>query len=93
MMFYSVATLPLVLALKGNSCWFQSWYADDSVCDGSLDDICCWLDCLLELSPSYGYFPEPHKSYLVVAPSVTHLASDAFAGLGTWSLFFWGCDW
>ena len=32
--------------------------------------------------PSYGYFPEPRKSYLVVAPSITHLASDAFAGLG-----------
>ena len=82
MMFYFVATLPLVWALKGNGRWFQSWYADDSVCAGSLDDIRCWLDRLLELGPSYGYFPEPHKSYLVVAPNITHLASDAFAGLG-----------
>ena len=82
MMFYFVATLPLVRALKGNGRWFQSWYADDSVCAGSLDDIRCWLDHLLELGPSYGYFPEPHKSYLVVAPNITHLASDAFAGLG-----------
>ena len=84
MMFYSVATLPLVRALKKNSHWFQSWYAaDDSVCAGSLDDIRCWLDRLLESGPSYGYFPELHKSYLVVVPSVTHLTSDAFAGLGT----------
>ena len=75
MMFYFVATLPLVRALKGNGRWFQSWYADDSVCAGSLDDIRCWLDRLLELGPSY--FPEPHKSYLVVAPNITHLASDA----------------
>ena len=82
MMFYSVATLPLVRALKGDSRWFQSWYADDSVCAGSLDDIRCWLDHLLELGPSYGYFPEPRKSYLVVAPNFTHLASDVFAGLG-----------
>ena len=74
MMFYSVATPPLVRALKGNGRWFQSWYADDSVCAGSLDNIRCWLDRLLELGPSYGYFPEPRKSYLV--------ASDAFAGLG-----------
>ena len=51
MMFYSVATLPLVRALKGNGHWFQSWYADDSVCAGSLGDIRCWLDCLLELDP------------------------------------------
>ena len=36
----------------------------------------------MELGPSNGYFPEPHKSYLVVAPNITHLASDAFAGLG-----------
>ena len=63
MIFYSVATLPLVQALKGDSRWFQSWYADDSVCAGSLDDIRCWLDLLLELGPSYGYFPEPLKSY------------------------------
>ena len=30
MMFYSIATLPLVRALKGDGHWFQSWYADDS---------------------------------------------------------------
>ena len=95
MMFYSVATLPLVWALKGNGRWFQSWYADDPVCAGSLDDIRCWLDRLLELGPSSGYFPEPHKSYLVVAPNITYLASDAFAGLGisrsvVCSHLFWG---
>ena len=32
MMFYAVATLPLVHALRGNGSWLQSWYADDSVC-------------------------------------------------------------
>ena len=96
MMLYSVATLPLVRALKGNGRWFQSWYADDSVCAGSLDDIRCWLDRLLELGPSYGYFPEPRKSYLVVAPSITlwHLML-----LLDWVYllfvvtFFGGCDW
>ena len=82
MIFYSIATLLLVRALKGDGRWFQSWYADDSVCAGSLDDIRCCLDRLLELGPSYGYFPEPRKSYLVVASDITHLASDAFAGLG-----------
>ena len=96
MMFYSVATLLLVQALKGDSRWFQSWYADDSVFAGSLDDIGCWLDRLLELGPSYGYFPEPHKSYLVVAPNITHLASDTFAGQGISIVSghsFLGCDW
>ena len=96
MMFYSVATLPLVQAWKGDGRWFQSWYADDSVCAGSLDDIRCWLDRLLEFGPSYGYFPEPRKSYLVVALNFTHLVSDAFAGLGisvVCSHSFWGCDW
>ena len=36
----------------------------------------------MELGPSYGYFPEPHRNYLVIVPSVTHLTSDAFAELG-----------
>ena len=83
MVCYSVATLPLVRALKEDGHWFQSWYADDFVCSGSLDDIHSWLDRLLELGHSYGYFPEPHKSYLVVAPNITqYLASNAFVVLG-----------
>ena len=68
--------------MKEDGHWFQSWYADDLVCSSSLDDIHGWLDCLLELGPSYGYFPEPRKSYLVVAPNITHLASDDFVVLG-----------
>ena len=68
--------------MKRDGRWFQSWYADDSVCAGSLDEIRCWLDRLLELGPSYGYFLEPRKSYLVVAPNIIHLAFDAFTGVG-----------
>ena len=63
--------------MKEDGRWLQSWYADDSVCAGSLDDILAG-----SLGPSSGYFPEHHKSYLVVAPNITHLVSDAFAGLG-----------
>ena len=83
MMFYSAANLPLVRALKGNGYWFRAdMPMHDFVCAGSLADIHRWLDHFLELGPSYGYFPEPRKSYLVVAPNVTHLASETFAGLG-----------
>ena len=52
------------------------------VCAGLLADVRCWLDHLLSLGPSYGYFPEPCKCYLVVAPRYVGLASDVFAGLG-----------
>ena len=45
-------------------------------------DVRCWLDRLLLLGPSYGYFPEPCKSYLMVAPHKVSLPSDVFAGLG-----------
>ena len=62
--------------------WFQSWYVDDSVCAGPLANIRYWLNRLLLLGPSYGYFPEPRKSYLVVAPHKVSLASDVFPGLG-----------
>ena len=81
-MFYAIATLPLVIALRGNGCWFQIWHADDSACAGPLVDLRHWLDRLLLLGPSYGYFLDPHKIHLIVAPQFVDLASDTVAGLG-----------
>ena len=69
MTFYAIATLPLVQALRGDGSWFQSWYADDSVCAGPLAG-------LFVVIGSLRYFPEPRKSYLMVAPHKVSLASD-----------------
>ena len=44
MMFYAIATLPLVRAPRGDGSWFQSWYADDSVamCWSAGWIVCCY---------------------------------------------------
>ena len=83
MLFYSVATLPLVRALKGNGRWFHSWYADDLVCAGSLDDIRCWLNFCWNWALLMGTSLSLIKVtlYLVVAPNITHLESDAGLGI------------
>jgi len=74
MLFYAVATLPLVQILQGNGQYFQSWYTDDSICAGPLADVCRWLECLSSLGPFYRYFIEPCKSYT----HNVHLPSDIF---------------
>ena len=69
MVLYAVGTLPLIQSLKNPSAWTQMWYADDALAYEELISIRDWLDLLLQLGPSYGYFPNPNKNYTVVHPS------------------------
>ena len=85
MLFYAVAVLPLIQSLKQLSKWHQSWYADDSACAGELQMVGNWFDLLLKLGPSYGYFPEPSKCFIIVAPSDIPAAHSLFKDLGVWS--------
>ena len=41
-----------------------------------------WFDLLLKLDPSYGYFPEPSKCFIIVAPSDIPAAHSLFKDLG-----------
>ena len=42
------------------------WFADDSSAAGKLAAPKIWWDALQRLGPSYGYYPKPSKSWLVV---------------------------
>ena len=70
MQMYAMAVLPLIHSQKvAHPEVTQNWYADDASAVGDLDHLKDWLASLVQNGPSVGYFPEPHKSYLIVAPS------------------------
>jgi hypothetical protein len=82
MFLYGIAILPLIRRCKMDEpeC-IQAWYADDSSAVGRLKRIRQWLDVLLADGPSFGYYPEAAKSYLIVRPRYLALAKSIFAGV------------
>ena len=81
MLFYAVALLPLIRLLK-SSHYTQSWFADDSACVGSLENVRSWFKQLMDEGPKYGYFPEPSKSVLVVDQEFKDKAELLFGEFG-----------
>ena len=62
MPFYALATL---VSYPGQL-YIQAWHADDAnACEG-LSDLCLWWDHVSQFSPSFGYFPNAKKMWLVV---------------------------
>ena len=80
--FYAVAVLLLIRSFASKSNFVQCWYTDDSVCTGKLSQIRLWYDKLIQLGPAYGYYAEPTKSVLVVAPQFEDVAKDYCKDLG-----------
>jgi hypothetical protein len=68
MFWYRIGILPLICIFKKED--FpevrQPWYANDAGASGSFSDLCRFFAWLQEIGPSYGYFPEPSKTILVV---------------------------
>ena len=59
----------------------QVWYADNvSACENL--DLRELFYILNERGPSFGYFSEPSKSFLVVDDKQLSRATEAFSGLG-----------
>ena len=65
--FYSVSISPIISQLSSILCK-QLWYADDSAAAGLLQHLREWWDCLLDIGPGLGYFPNAKKTWLVVKP-------------------------
>ena len=66
LLMYAIGVLPLISRLKDPKRRKQNWYADDSACAGSLQNIKEWLLQLMEFGPSYGYYAEPSKSVIII---------------------------
>ena len=81
MFLYAVGTLPLIWSLK-DPAWTQVWYADDASACGEFTSIRRWFDLLQQRGPSYGYYPNPTKSCVVVHPSSVASARRVFDPLG-----------
>ena len=83
MLLCAVAMMPLVNSLLQRTI-STSWYVDDSACAGPLllNSIHSWLDLLIERGLTYGYFPEPTKSVVVVASKYVEIAKNTFQNVG-----------
>ena len=97
MAMYAVATVPLIEKLQSTNTK-QVWYADDATAGGTLMNLKAWWTMLSSSGPSYGYFVNPGKPWLIVKPQHEHDAKELFSGTGiritsegkrsTWEPFF-----
>ena len=62
MSLYALVTIPLINALTLSNNTKQVWYADHSVATGSTMGIRQWLDSLVFIGPSYGYYVNVEKT-------------------------------
>ena len=79
MIMYAIGPLPLIHKLKSmypNS--HQSWYADDSSAIDTLEDLHSLFDALVDIGPSFGYFPNGSKSIVVVPSEHVERANHYF---------------
>jgi hypothetical protein len=82
MFAYGIGILPLIKCLQSKfPAVKQPWYADDAGAGGCFTDLRKFFLRLQEIGPSYGYFPEPSKSILIVRAHNLHAAKPAFADL------------
>ena len=79
MPFYALATRPLIDALdKDLPDLRQIWYADDATAVGKLCDLKRWWDKLSMIGPSFGYYVNPNKTWLVTKEKCVSAASTLF---------------
>ena len=79
MSMYALGILPLIQKLKGTQ---QVWFADDAAAGGSLENLKEWWSRLLKLGPTYGYHPNPAKTWLVVKEEHVDQAETLFGNSG-----------
>ena len=63
MPMYALATVPLIKGLT--STVKQTWYTDDAAATGKIASLQTWWDEISRLGPSYGYYANGSKTWLV----------------------------
>ena len=81
MPMYALATVPLIKRLSRDSIT-QIWYADDAAAVGKVSDLREWWEMLTKEGPSFGYFPNPNKTWLVTKEGFHTLGSYFFDWTG-----------
>ena len=73
---YALATVPLIKSLPTSV--NQVWYADDAAATGKIADLREWWDEISRLGPSYGYYANGSKTWLVVKKEFQSMATTIF---------------
>ena len=78
MPLYALAITPLISRLGDISDVVQVWYADDASAAGSLSSIRSWWDHLSSMGPTFGYFANASKTWLITKDSLLGKAREIF---------------
>ena len=87
MIAYGIGVLSLIRELmNAHPQITQPWYADDAGAGGTFQKVHAHFRDLQAQGPARGYYPEPTKSILVVAPGNVARDEEHFRGLGIQAL-------
>eukprot|EP00731_Ephydatia_muelleri_P007330 Em0003g1578a len=81
MAMYAIATVPLIEKLQSTNTK-QVWYADDATAVGTLLNLKAWWTMLSSSGPSYGYFVNSGKTWLIVKPQHERDEKELFSDTG-----------
>ena len=79
MVMYAIAVNPPIHRLKHDTTK-QILFADDATAGGKLNNLREWWDCLINIGPEYGYFPNASKTWLIVKEGYKDEATSTFEG-------------
>ena len=81
MAIYATGITPLIdIMLEIISAIRVAAFADDLSAVGKGEGLKPWWDALAEIGPSFGYFPQPKKSWLIVKPQFEEKIREIFQG-------------
>ena len=75
MSMYALGIRPLIHKLKDTK---QVWFADDAAANDSLVNLHVWWSTLLKQGPSFGYYPNPAKTWFIVKEDNLDQATNIF---------------
>ncbi len=81
MAMYAIGILPLVHQLQSDDTRLV-WFADDASAGDHIHHLHNWWTKLRNLRPSFGYFANPDKTWLIVKDDQLSTATELFAGTG-----------